>query len=122
MTVQQALQYVASGGSVALTIAFVSWLAENVPAWKTVAGWLKQLIMIGLSGGLGIGAVYVTTSVPAETLEKLAPYFAALMLSFVGVLASQVWHQLVNKANPTVSAGEPIAVTQVPAADASPKP
>ncbi len=111
-SLQQALVYLAGGGSVAVTTAFVSWLAENFSFWQRLQAWAKQVIMLVLPCGLSAGAVYAINNVPAATLAMLAPYFAAVMLAFAGVLAGQAWHQLVNKANPTL---ESVALVSAPA-------
>lgn len=101
MTLAQALQYLVSGGAVAVGTALLSWLAEAWPAfkgWSNEAG--KQAVFVAVPVALAVGAVAVQQFVPGAVLAALQPYFAAALIAGTGALAGKWWHENVNKANP----------------------
>ncbi len=117
MSLQQALQYLASGGAVALGAAFVSWASENWPWFQQQSAGVKQLFMVGVCLALSLGAWAVQTYVPAATLAQLAAPFGIAAATVAALLVNQAWHQLVNRANPEPPPGATIVVpTSSPAA------
>lgn len=107
MTLQQALQYLISGGAVVLGAAFVSWLADAWPRfrdWDSPAG--KQLVMVGVCLVLSLGAWAIQKYVPAATLEDLSVPFGIAVATIAAVLGNQWFHANVNKklATPAPSA------------------
>lgn len=94
---QSLLTTLATGGSAALVAVFLSWLAEQWPAFKLQSSTLKFLEQVVLSGALGLGAWYLLTYQPA-LLAQLQPAFTAIALSVAPILAGQLWHSKVNKA------------------------
>lgn len=103
MTLQQALQFLASGGAVVLCAAFVSWAADNWPAFRALSTAVKQSIMSGACLVLALGAWAVMTYVSAATLDSLAAPFGIAIATVSALLGNQAWHALINKANPTIS-------------------
>lgn len=103
MTLQQALQFLASGGAVVLCAAFVSWAADNWPAFRALSTAVKQSIMAGACLVLALGAWVVMTYVSAATLDSLAAPFGIALATVAALLGNQAWHALINKANPTIS-------------------
>lgn len=124
MTLQQALQYLISGGSVALAAAFCSWLAENVPAYQALVPGAKQAVMVAVCLVLSLGAWAVQTYVPPAVLAQLAAPFGIAAATVAALLVNQAWHALVNKplttsATPGVPFG---AVPSVPLTPPNVKP
>ncbi len=106
MSLAQALQYLISGGSVALAAAFCSWLAENVPQYQALTAGAKQIVMVVVCLALSLGAWAIQTYVPPAVLAQLAAPFGIAAATIAALLVNQAWHQLVNKAG---SASKPPA-------------
>lgn len=97
MTLQQALQYLMTGGAVMLGAAFVSWLAENAPPFQALSAGLKQAAIVAVSLVLALGAWAILKYVPPATLEDLSAPFGIAATTIGALLASQWWHANVNK-------------------------
>ena len=72
----------------------VSWIFEQFAWFQQISPNLKQWLMFVLSALVGVGALYVTTSVPKEVLDAIAPYFAIIASVFGMIFLNQIAHTL----------------------------
>jgi hypothetical protein len=122
VSIPQILQWLVTGGAVAVGAAFISWLGANVPQFGALPTAAKQAIMAGACLVLALAAWAVQTYIPAATLEVLAVPFGIVAATITALLVNQAWFALVQKANPapptvvttTLASGATIAQPVVP--------
>lgn len=83
-------------GSAAGATAFLSFVAERLPAFQALSPQAKSYTMLGGSVVIALAAYAVLTYVPAETLAQLAPVFQVVY----GVVAAWLANQFAHKADP----------------------
>jgi hypothetical protein len=103
MNLQQALQFLASGGSIVVVAAFLSWSADNWPAFRALSTAIKQTVMVVACLVLALGAWTIQAYVSPAVLVSLAAPFGIAITTVSALLGNQAWHALINKANPTIS-------------------
>ena len=82
-----------AGGS----IAIVSWIAEQIPAFGTLDAAAKKWIFFVASALVSGGAYAVLTYAPADLLAQLAPIFQILYVVFTTVFASNAFHKVTKR-------------------------
>jgi hypothetical protein len=85
-----------SGGS----IIAVSWVLEQVNWYKEQSPQLKKWVFFGLSAVVSVTALLVVNFVPAQVLQAIAPYFAAIAITFVNVFLGEVFHTATKEKAP----------------------
>ncbi len=98
------LKWVAAGGAGILAGFVASFALEHWPWFQVFSPLAKRSAVIVLSVALGWAGYAVLTYVPAEALAAAMPWFKVAILSITTLLATQLWHQLVNKGNESKSA------------------
>ena len=91
------ITWLITGGAGILGGAFVSFLAEQWPAFGARSKKFKQWAMVGASVGLALAAWAIQKYVPAETLAALAEPFRVAVTAVLALLGTQAYHALVNK-------------------------
>jgi hypothetical protein len=85
-----------SGGS----IIAVSWVLEQVSSYKTLDAVVKKWVFFGLSALVSVAALLVVNYVPVAVLESIAPYFAAIAITFVNVFLGELFHATTKEKTP----------------------
>lgn len=88
----EVLTWLAAGGGAAVAGWLLSLLAERVPQFGALDAGIKRVLMIVLSGLLGVVAWAIMTYVSPEQLAALAPAFGAFMLSAAAAGSNQLAH------------------------------
>ena len=89
MSINDFLVFLASAGGASAALSFI---AERLPAFQTLAAGTKALVHLGGSLLIALGAWAVLTYVPADQLAQLAPVFQ-VVYGIVGAwMANQVAH------------------------------
>lgn len=70
----------------------LSWAFEGAAWWQALSSKLKSLIFLGISGLLGVGAVYLKLH-PA-VVAAVEPYVQPLIYMVIAWLGSQVAHRM----------------------------
>jgi len=95
---QSVITWLITGGAGILGGAFVSFLAEQWPAFGARSKKVKQWAMVGASVVLALAAWAVQKFVPPATLAALAEPFKVVVTAVLALLGTQTYHALVNKA------------------------
>ena len=96
MGLQELLQYLAGAGAVAVAAAFVSLLAEHIPAFGALPAATKRALMYSVAVALGLAAWWVTRYAPPDVIAQFEePVRLALLILGAG-LSGQAWHKVVN--------------------------
>lgn len=89
----ETLRWVAAGGALIIVSWFASWYLERLAWWQALRSETRSLIILGLSFGIGAGALVIMSLGP-ETLEKLRPW-GEMALAVMGAwLATQTAHNI----------------------------
>lgn len=93
MDLTQFLTWLASAAG---ATAFLSFVAERIPAFQALSASAKGYVMLGGSIVLAMIAFAILTYVPPAALEQLKPWFQVLY----GVIAAWLANQFAHKADP----------------------
>jgi len=85
------VQWVTTGGAVAVVSWFVSWLLEDFDWWKNIKSQYKKLIILGAALLIGIGAQYLKLN--PEVFAAIKPYLDGSVLVIGAWIATQVAHK-----------------------------
>ena len=83
-------------GSSAGATAFLSFVAERLPAFQALSGTAKSYVMLAGSAAIALAAYFVLTLTPPDTLAQLTPIFQVVY----GVVAAWLANQLAHKQDP----------------------
>ncbi len=84
-------------GSPLVIGAVISFLAENWDWFQTLESrQAKVVILVVLSGALGVLSYVLVTYMPQGIVDALNPLYGAALTGFMVLIATQVWHRLVN--------------------------
>lgn len=99
MNLTNALTFLVSGGS----IAVVSWIADQIPAFVSLASKVKMWLFFVISALLSVGSYAVLHYVPTAILAELAPYFIIVAGIFTTIFVGNSVHAVttLNKSIPT---------------------
>lgn len=89
-TLTEFLTWLIAGGSVVA----ISWIFEEIDWFQSLTPIKRRWLMYSLSTLLALVALWITTSVPAEVLATLEPYFAVIAGVFILVIVNQAAHKL----------------------------
>lgn len=93
MDLMQFLTWLASAAG---ATAFLSFVAERIPAFQTLSAGAKGYVMLGGSIVIALAAFAVITYVPPAVLDQLKPWFQVVY----GVVAAWLASQFAHKADP----------------------
>lgn len=86
------LMWIAAGpGGVFLAMYVLAYLAETIPGWHNLPDFVKRAVPVALAALFAFGAQYALQS--PDVVAMLQPFWALLILIFVGVGASLVGHR-----------------------------
>jgi hypothetical protein len=90
MTFSQFLAMIAGGTG---SSAILSWISERVPAFQNLSPTVKWWVQLIGTIGLSVTAFAVSTYIPEEILDNLAPWFAVVAGAWASFQANQVAHK-----------------------------
>lgn len=91
MTPTDFLQFLATGGCVAVVSWALSWALEKSPRWQALPSNAKQAIILGIA--LVIGLVAQALLATPALLAVLAPYIQVVIFVVGAWLATQAAHR-----------------------------
>jgi hypothetical protein len=75
--------------------AVASWVLERIPAYaKIVSAEVKRWWFFLACVLMSVGSYCVLTYVPASVLQSVAPFFALIAATFVGVFTGTGFHKV----------------------------
>jgi hypothetical protein len=92
----EVMQWLTTGGSVALVAWFVSWLVEDYAWWNNFKVQTKKLLILLVALIIGMGAQYI--KLHPELIVLIKPYMDSGVLIVVAWVATQIAHK-VDKAS-----------------------
>ena len=93
----EVVQWLATGGAVALVAWFVSWFLEGFAWWCKLPSQVKSLAILSVVILVGMLATWVQLQ-PPDRLAPYIPYANMAVLTVIAWLGTQVAHRADSKA------------------------